>query len=98
MKKRKLVSLVLAALMLLGCLACSSAAPAASSEPDAATKKITFTVVADDKSEVFDLVTTEETLGAALLPRLFAFELLFLSLLAAFDPADGASCLSCEAL
>ena len=67
MKKRKLVSLVLAALMLLGCLACSSAAPAASSEPEAATKKITFTVVADDKSEVFDLVTTEETLGAALL-------------------------------
>jgi hypothetical protein len=67
MKKRNFLSLVLAALMLLSCLACSQAAPAASSAPEAATKKIQFTVVVDDKSEVFDLVTTEETLGAALL-------------------------------
>lgn len=67
MKKRNILSLVLAALMLLSFLACSQAAPAASSAPEAATKKIKFTVVVDDKSEVFDLVTTEETLGAALL-------------------------------
>lgn len=67
MKKRNFLSLAMAALMLLSFVACSQAAPASSSEPEAATKKITFTVVMDDKSETFDLVTTEETLGAALL-------------------------------
>ena len=67
MKKRNILIAAVAAIMLLGAIACASPEAAASSQPQAETKAIKFTVVYDDTTEEFDLVTTEKTLGAALI-------------------------------
>ena len=68
MKKRTILSLLLAALMLLSFAACTGSAAATAPKADAEPAvKIKFTAIYDDTTKEFNLETTEKTLGAALL-------------------------------
>ena len=68
MKKRNILSLLLAVLMLLSFAACTGSAAATAPKTDAEPAvKIKFTAIYDDTTKEFNLETTEKTLGAALL-------------------------------
>lgn len=69
MKKKQFLSLLLACAMLLSFAACAKTNPAEDAAPQAETKAIKFTVVADGETKEFDIVTTEKTLGAALIAQ-----------------------------
>ena len=64
MKKTKLLSLLLALVLLVSVLACAKPAATAT---DAASKSIKFTAIYDDVNKEFNITTTETMLGAALL-------------------------------
>lgn len=65
MKTKKILSLLLAAVLLLGAAACAKPNPAPAN--DAAQKTIHISVTFDGKTENLDVKTSEETLGAALI-------------------------------
>ncbi len=67
MKKRNILSLLLAALMLLSLAACTNAAATAPKTDAEPAVKIKFTAIYDDTTKEFEIETTEKTLGAALL-------------------------------
>ncbi len=68
MKKNRLMSLVLALIMLMSIAACTAPAAQPAEEPAAeAAKKLTIKVTWEGKDEILQISTNEETLGAALL-------------------------------
>ena len=68
MKKNRIMSLVLALIMLMSLAACAKPAAQAVEEPAAeAAKNLTIKVTWEGKDEILQVKTNEETLGAALL-------------------------------
>ena len=70
MKTKRILTMLLAAMLLLGAAACTKPNEAQQTAPNAdAAKNIKITVTYADQTEEIEISTTEETLGAALLEK-----------------------------